>query len=306
MNITKQFEFDSKKLEEFNMQLNHNNYHNVLSDAYKYVKQVSPLYFKNGIPVNKYEYLKLYLMLIEEKVKNKKILDIPIDFDISIDKKNIIEDIIHITRMYLLKRHRYIGYRKGVLDIDFAGECKDASDYIKHICDDKKIKCYTLKISPGYDEKYMLFEGSGNHFFNVIEYNNNYYLIDVTYSQFFYAKRNNIDRLGIVDLSGCSVGTFMLMNENRKKIAESIIKYGYIKLDENIFKDYMDGFTLSFRNGLYYEEKNDYSYTTEYKIDDYVNFFKKKDSQVKHEGVENLGFQKKLLKNPNIIFRKEV
>ncbi len=48
------------------------------------------------------------------------------------------------------------------------------------------------------------------------------------------------------------------MDERRRKAAAKILKEGWISLTPEKFKDYMDGFLLSWRNGLYYETTNDF------------------------------------------------
>lgn len=304
MQHNKYLEKDTQVINSYIDKMTIDNYQEILSDIYKYVKKVCPPYFEKDDENIDYEYLKLSILLAEEKVKSQKVLDVPIYFDLSEKKDNVIEQIIYDTRKYLLEEHKYIGYRNGLIDINFTDDCKKASDYIKHMCHLNNIWCHVMKISPGYDDLYYLFNGSGNHFANIIKYENKYYLIDTTYSQFFYSKRNNIDRLGILGISGCGIGAFMLMNEERKNIATKIIRDGYIELNEEIFKNYMDGFTLSFRNGLYYEKTDNFSYTTKYTLDDYINFLIGSDNQVNYEGEENLGFQRRLLKNYNLNFRR--
>ena len=86
-----------------------------------------------------------------------------------------------------------------------------------------------------------------------------------------------------------------MMTEQGQNIAKNLLEKGYIKLNTELFKTYMDSFTVSFRNGLYYEQTNDYSFTTNYTIEDYANFLTKKDSQIKREGIEVLGYQKRPL-----------
>ena len=58
-------------------------------------------------------------------------------------------------------------------------------------------------------------------------------------------------------------------------------------------KYYLDGFAISFRNGLYYDETGDYSFTTPYTFDEYIDFLNGKDSQVKREGKLVLGYHEK-------------
>ena len=83
------------------------------------------------------------------------------------------------------------------------------------------------------------------------------------------------------------------MTEVGKQIAQNLLEKGYTRLSNESFKTYLDAFTVSFRNGLYYEQTNDYSYKTNYTATDYINFLEGTDTQINHEGSEVLGFQKK-------------
>ena len=77
---------------------------------------------------------------------------------------------------------------------------------------------------------------------------------------------------------------------------------GYIELEDEVFKTYLDAFTLSFRNGLYYEENKD-NIILPYSMKDYTRFLSGKDSQARHEKVKCLGRQERPLEDPNIDFK---
>ena len=64
-------------------------------------------------------------------------------------------------------------------------------------------------------------------------------------------------------------------------------------------------FTVSFRNGLYYENTNDFSFTAPYSVEDYVKFLHGENSQLNIEGEENLGYQRRPLKDPMMIIQKK-
>ena len=95
-------------------------------------------------------------------------------------------------------------------------------------------------------------------------------------------------------------------DKNHEKMAVELLTNGYVELNEDIFKKYMDSFALSFRNGLYYENTKDFSFTVPYTVEDYIRFLNGEDNQIKHEGRENLGFQGRPLKNPRLVFRKSI
>ena len=293
-----------KVINEYAKKMTNDNYQETLSKIYDYVKSITYIYYDNGFMHKAYESLMWDMINTEDKLSDLKLLDIPTEFCFNNKKDNFIDYIVQNTREFLLKKHTYDEFNGNLSDIDFTNDCSDAASYVKRLCDKEKIKFYLLPIHPGYDGRARLYDGTRYHFANIIKYNNKYELVDVTYSQFFYKRRNNLDRLGIVNSSGCSVGTFMLMSEKGKNIATKLIHDGHIELNEEVFKTYLDSFTISFRNGLYYEDTNDFSYTALYSVDDYIKFLYSDDSQVKHEGRENLGYQKKPLKNYNLKFRR--
>ena len=109
-------------------------------------------------------------------------------------------------------------------------------------------------------------------------------------------KWNSLERIGIPFLSSAKPGIFMTLNDNRMFLADKLLKRGWIHLTEDNIKNYFDGFALSYRNGFYYDETDDYSFTTNYTSSDYVNFLEGKDSQVNHEGERVLKLQKEMSK----------
>lgn len=95
----------------------------------------------------------------------------------------------------------------------------------------------------------------------------------------------------------------MLLNEERENVAKELLKKGYIILTPDTLKHYLDGFTLSFRNGLYYEQ-NGISYTTPYTYEQYLDFLYTDASLTDYEDRSLLGYQKRPLRNPNFEFNK--
>lgn len=88
-----------------------------------------------------------------------------------------------------------------------------------------------------------------------------------------------------------------MMNESRKLTAKTLLEKGWIELTDVNCKNYFDGFALSYRNALYYEQLGKVDYTTNYTSDDYImKFVFGCDSQILREGKENLGIQKRMLK----------
>lgn len=288
----------------FMKRINKENYLDVFSEMYKYVKSITNDYcLYDGTMHDSYYDLLNCLLVCEENFYGRKSLLVPVDLDFY-DEDNFIDRLVYNTRNCLITDLVFEGFRGKLSDIDFTDKCVIASKYVRNFCEEDGISNYNLEIYPGYDANEKLFDGSGYHFANIIKYNGEYYLVDVTYPQFFYDVRGNLDRLGIVDFSCCNVGAFVLMDEERVNVAITLLRDGYIKLDEKVFKAYLDSFTISFRNGLFYEDTEDFSYTTSYSIEDYIKFLTGEDNQIGHEGRENLGYQKIPLRNSQLDFRK--
>lgn len=285
----------------------------LIKELYLFVKKVVPEFYIEGFMHPRYSYLLTTLFFCEMRIPKEFIIESKPNFNIQKFKnlkecsssKDIIEYIVYETRKALALKHSLNKNNPVNLDIfSLENDCEFSSEKAKEICDSLNIESYILEIYPGYSESAKLCNGNGFHMCNIIKLNNQYYLIDCTYRQFFTLNQNYLDRIGIVDTSGCRPGRFMLMNDERKQIASTILKDGWIALDNNTLKHFLDGFTISFRNGLYYENTRDFTYTTPYTIEDYINFLQGNDNQINREGLENLGYQKKPLKNWNLSFKR--
>ena len=272
----------------------------IFKELYQFVKNFSlklgPLYYAN---YQVYLYIRNTIITLEDKylnnysitntlpnynyIQNNHLLSYQ-------DDEYILHYIILKTRIFL---HKMINKNINFNNLDLTNYCLKATDYIMNICNEKGIKATKIKLVPGFNDKAKIYYDGGYHYFVVLDINNNKYLLDPTYSQFFLLKRNIIDRIGIINLSGCDAGIFMNMDKNRKEVADKILKDGFIKLDEEVLKHYLDGFAISYRNGLYYENTLDYSYTTNYTVEDYINFLKGLDNQINHEKINYLGYQRK-------------
>ncbi len=301
MDMLERYYKDSNFIINYYEKINSSNYQILLSEIYDYMKIISEYYYDDLIK-EQYKFLRGDLLSIENKVSSAKLTD----FNVTIDSNSnsFLEKLVYDTRKYLLILHGYFNNEDIFNDLNLANDCKKASSFIKNYCNKNKIKSYVISIYPGYDNNANLYDGNGYHFANIIKFNGRYYLVDLTYSQFFYGVRNNLNRLGVMGTGGCDAGIFMMMTEKGKRIANTIIKDGYIEIDEEIFKKYLDAFTISFRNGLYYENTNDFTYTTNYTMDDYVKFLLGKDSQINYEFSEYLGFQLKPLENMKLSFKR--
>jgi len=275
-----------------------------LNDMYQYLKDITHEYFNGNELIGGYKYLKQILLNCEQSMPIDFIMESTPNYEIGLMNEEVPNNkdifyklnwLVYMTRKHLDQKRKYPSTRnKSFNELDLADECEKSSNRVMYLAKLMGLKCHQVIIYPGFSEYPELYEGSGYHYINVIEYENQKYIIDCTYRQFFTTTYNNLNRLGIVDVSGCRPGVFMLMDENRKKLAQEILKNGWVlATDENV-KNYFDGFAISFRNGLYYIATNDYSYTTKYKVDDYKSFLRGMDSQINRESYETLGFQRTL------------
>lgn len=301
MDMWNRYNNDSNIISNYYSKMNEKNYLKILSDIYDFIKSITHYYYSNSKLERHYSFLRGDLLFAEKKINDIRLINPSIIFN---DNEDFINLLIFKTRKYLLKEHNLPNVFELFRNINLSNDCYKASNYIKNICDKNNIKCSILSIFPGYCEEAMLYDGNGYHFANVLEYNDKEYLVDVTYSQFFYTVRNNLNRLGVMDIGGCEPGVFMLMTKKGKTVATNLITNGFIELNEEVFKTYLDAFTISFRNGLYYENTNDFSYSTNYSVDDYIKFLTGDDNQLNYENKEYLGIQKKPLKNNKLDFTK--
>lgn len=198
---------------------------------------------------------------------------------ISIIVKNAIDKILYCFE------DRYT----SINQVDATDNCIAFSYIVKDICDKLGISSDIIKIWPGYDANARLFGMSGFHYATIIFIQEKKYLVDLTYKQFFKKSHSFLEEIGVVGLCAPLPGIFMLMDEERKELVMELLQKGFIELKDNNLKLYCDGFTMSFRNGLYYEEFNT-DFSTNYSDQDYTNFlFNKNDNQINHEPIKCLG-----------------
>ena len=257
----------------------------------KIINKIYQLAKERVLEINNFADLKNMskLVLLSEQLLPNKYITETTEFT---KQKSLVDQIILKTQTYLNIDQK----------IDMQGSCLNSTLYISKLCSKYYIPVYTFCLQPGFvNNPNSYFH---RHYFNIIKYQNSYYLVDCTYKQFFMLKRCLLNRLGIPYLASPQAGTFMLMDEERKDVANKILRDGYIKITPNVLKAYLDGFALSYRNGLYYEHYQDFSYTTPYTDNDYWNFLNGLDNQYNYEEEQYLSYQKVPLNNPHLDFTK--
>lgn len=282
-----------------------------INEFYRYIKEVTPYFCNSEKRVQLLRNLAEERKWIEVKFSDNSIIhEMPLftydghKTDYDLDNYNSIEDIlneiVYQTRTMLSGLNH--DYNK-LLNLKLANRCQEASEFIIKLAKKFNINAKIVKIYAAYSADELLYEtDEGYHYFVIITIDNETFLIDCTYSQFFSWYRNHIERLGNFCYSGCFPGVYMLKDIEREKVARIILRNGWIKLDESTFKCYLDGFTLYYRNGLYYEDLGEAVYTSDYNIDTYINFLFGDDSQIKHEKRRYLGYQPAPLRKSDFKF----
>lgn len=289
-----------------------------INTMYKYLKEVADKFYDKDTGTM----YSLYNSLIWKVYDNRNKISssyyiIPTNkfykYDKNFHYENNINDLDEIKKLNFIVHETYNIYQKECIHfypknferLDLTNTCYKIGKIVKELCDNYHVNCQLIKIDSGFSNKNPLFNGNYFHYFNIIEFSNNQYLVDCSYKQFFLTNKNMVESLGIPNFTTPLAGCYMIMNKERAKVAKEILKSGYILITPDNLKHYLDGFTLSFRNGLYYEENTDATYTTPYTYDQYLEFLYTDASLLDYEEKELLGYQKRPLKNSNFIFKEK-
>ena len=281
-----------KYIEEIKHKINSDNEDYLLNQLYSFLTDVSLEYY-DGSKMDK-----LFGFLLDETIECEKKITSYIT-DVSVSKRNdsFISNIVALARKKIELYHSIaLSNINSIDNISLAGECEESSKIVKDICNELGLSSFLINIEPGYDRDLALFHGDGYHYFNIVLYNGDYYLIDVTYKQFFMKRQCILERINVPFFCGVLPGTFMKMDDKRMEVANEVLKKGYIKLDEETLKAYLDGFTMSYRNGLYYQ---DHDYSGGYAIDQYIEFLEGRRNMGYYESMEGLGYLKRPIKKTN-------
>ncbi len=279
-----------------------------LNEMYNFIKEVSPSLYSEDFGINKVYYTLRSTLSIHEnfKLPHESIITMP-KIDATFPKKRpdtkdheaILNYIVSVTRNALYRKLT-IGHKceMPLEEIDLTNECYDSAWYAFDVARNLGLEAKMLTIQPGFNPM-SCGEGMA-HCCTIIEIDSIPYLVDCTYSQFFWTKRCLPGRIGLMEYPGVAPGAFMVIDEERRKIAETILKQGWIENTPSVYKAYMDGFALCYRNGLYYEDTKDFTFKTSYTKENYDRFFSYDDDQFNHEEESHLCFQKRPLKDPHM------
>ncbi len=286
--------------------------YDILRELYSYYKSATADLVKAGGKIGSLQmrYIAYEIEQILNSLPNECIIDIkPYDFskerqlNSPFDIANALDTLIYEERCRLLANAKKAGYN-FLEEYDLIGDCRLSALSICNMAKKMGLKAKVKIIEPGYIHNSMLYDGGCQHVVTFVFFRAKVFLLDATYMQFFPKKRCLLEKLGCPYLAPPNPGTFMTMNASRKKTAEDLLNRGWIELDITNMKNYFDGFTMFYRNGLYYETTEDFTYEPIYSFMDYFRFLNGADNQAFHEGYANLGLQRRILKDPNMSFTK--
>lgn len=282
---------------------------NYSNGFYKGLKEIANYYYPNeDIPFN-YRYLARELVLFERFLPADSVFSFQnhdfskvLEKPISLQKEEAVLDyLVDQTRNYLFDEvsvdRSYFSYET----YDLQDKCAKSVDFLIKCASKMGIKWRRFVIEPCFKRNSGIMDGG--HVSLIIKINHKTYLVDCTYSQFCTAVRCNLNRIGVPLFAGSAPGAFMQYDSFHKDVALTLLNRGWIEYTDETLKAYLDGFLLSFRNGLFYERTEDFSFIANYTASDYRNFFYGDDDLFQHEKKEELGFQLKPLSNPNMLIK---
>lgn len=156
-------------------------------------------------------------------------MDYIIDFDIKNNNGNILENIIS-------------NIRSKLGDIKKSG-LVNKCDYVT------KLLCYEFdkyKIDYSVFETHRLISNDvTGHMFLIVYIEDKSYIVDLTYLQFFSVSRCNKDMYKEKDgltYMAPDPGYYYMENRDKENVARAILENGYIELNEDNLKTYLDSF----------------------------------------------------------------
>ena len=261
-------------------------------------------YFKGVIPEATFSDKRLLEIFKLERLLEDKFL--PLESEPIFDQNNPVvfpevieteEDCEMAVSYIVYKTREQLNDKHNIKSATLDKMCVTSSMIVEEVCDSLGVK--HTDFSCDNDLSRGLF-----HCFNVVSFDLpngevKMYLVDCTYRQFFTYDECFTERIGIPLNEGANIGSFMMMDEARKRTAEGLLTKGYMEFNPQNIKDYFDGFVYSGRNGLFYEEldkptigKSDYE--PSYTYMDYLDALKS--GGLKHEPF--IGRQFSVLKHP--------
>lgn len=282
---------------------------NYSKEFYNGLKELASYYYPEEVVPFDYRYLAREIILFEKFLPTDSIFSFQEhDFSKVLDRHTslkqdefVLDYLVDQTRNYLFDEvslsREYYPYET----YDLQDKCVKAVDFLMKLAYGMGIEYRRFIIYPCFkrDNRVM----NAIHAFLLVKLNGREYLIDCTYSQFCTSVRCDLNRIGVPLFAGPAPGTFMQYDDFHKDVALTLLNRGWIEYRDETKKAYLDGFLLSYRNGLFYERSNDFSFISPYTALDYEHFFYGEDDLFHYEKKEELGYQLKPLSNPNMLIK---
>lgn len=283
---------------------------NYSKEFYNGLKELASYYYPEEVVPFDYRYLAREILLFEKFLPTDSIFSFQEhDFSKVLDRPTslkqdefVLDYLVDQTRNYLFDEvslsREYYPYET----YDLQDKCVKAVDFLMGNAHGLGIEYRRFIIYPCFNRDNRVMNAI--HAFLLVKLNGREYLIDCTYSQFCTSVRCNLNRIGVPLFAGPAPGTFMQYDDFHKDVALTILNRGWIEYTDETKKAYLDGFLLSYRNGLFYERSNDFSFISPYTALDYEHFFYGEDDLFHYEKKEELGYQLKPLSNPNMLIKR--
>lgn len=149
--------------------------------------------------------------------------------------------IVNCTRKRLSENH-------DLTTDTLRGNCISTAFFVGKYCKELGVRCSQLKLDENL--KYGMF-----HHFTIVHFpmpngEVKNYIVDCTYRQFFTYSNSFLERIGVMKSS--SIGAYMMMNDERKEMAEQLLTKGYIEATPEVMKQYFDAIIFCGRGPKYY------------------------------------------------------
>ena len=282
---------------------------NYSKEFYNGLKELASYYYPGEkIPFD-YRYLAQEIFLFERFLPTDSIFPFEgHDFSKVLDRPKtkkkdeaVLDYLVDQTRNYLFDEvslgREYYPYET----YDLQDKCVKAVDFLMQCAYEMGIKYRRFIIYPCFKRDNGVMNAV--HAFLLVKLNGKTYLIDCTYSQFCSFVRCDLNRIGVPLFAGPAPGAFMQYDDSHREVALTLLNRGWIEYTDETIKAYLDGFLLSYRNGLFYERTNDFSFISPYTALDYEHFFYGEDDLFHYEKKEELGYQLKPLSNPHMLIK---
>lgn len=161
------------------------------------------------------------------------------DFEIKNKKSNKLECIITKARKIIETMNNCDIKESGLIN-----KCDTACSILAELLDENNIDYSWIETNNVLGNDVL------GHAFLVVNFNNNKYIVDLTYLQFF--SKDTCQAKWFKEKDGVTIlapdpGYYYTVNLDKKNIAIQLLENGYIKLNEESAKAYLDSFYFTRR-----------------------------------------------------------